>query len=369
MNPKSLRKSLSVFHLVTGITVGFIISLIFLSGSIIVYKPYLEKVAISDIAKVSPPSSKDKILPLQTLLNETYKRYPEYKIQNLVLYGSDNEAYSFRATPPHSHERVQIYVDQYRGTVLGTDNYKSKFMQWVYDFHVHLFLGKTGRKVVALLAITVVLLAFTGLALVPARQLKRLWIKSKNRFVFAFNLHNAVGMISLPFILIIAFTGAYWGFPVTYRTMFEFIAPGKAIVSSPSLDSPCLTKDYCSLDTILNNAQKFYPHGKPTLIFFPKSNTSCFSVRMKSNNDYARRGDNHIYLHPVTGHVISANLWDEKPLAEKLTRSMYFIHFGEFAGDASRILWIILGLSVPILYFTGFYMWYKKRIKRKKKYS
>lgn len=159
----------------------------------------------------------------------------------------------------------------------------------------------------------------------------------------------------IPLLLVIAFTGSYFGFKKEYQSFFESISAGKAVAPAPKTDK--YTGDWVSLDSVLATAQEEFKEGTPTMIFFPKDNTSVFSVRMYQEGDFERTGSNHIYIHPITGKVVATNLWKDKPAAEKLVRSMYFVHFGTFLGHFSRILWILISLAVPFLYFTGFYIW------------
>ena len=164
-----------------------------------------------------------------------------------------------------------------------------------------------------------------------------------------------IGICTSLFLLVIAFTGSYFGFKKEYQSFFESISAGKAVAPAPKTDK--YTGDWVSLDSVLTTAQEEFKEGTPTMIFFPKDNTSVFSVRMYREGDFERTGSNHIYIHPITGKVVAINLWKDKPAAEKLVRSMYFVHFGTFLGHFSRILWILISLAIPFLYFTGVYLW------------
>lgn len=170
-----------------------------------------------------------------------------------------------------------------------------------------------------------------------------------------FKSHSIIGICTSLFLLVIAFTGSYFGFKKEYQSFFESISAGKAVAPAPKTDK--YTGDWVSLDSVLTTAQEEFKEGTPTMIFFPKDNTSVFSVRMYQEGDFERTGSNHIYIHPITGKVVAINLWKDKPAAEKLVRSMYFVHFGTFLGHFSRILWILISLAVPFLYFTGVYLW------------
>ena len=125
-----IKKIIVKLHLYTGLILGLIITLICLSGTAIVYKPELEKLSVKDIAFVKPAS---RTVPPQTLLENVRCEYPQAKINNMVLYGGEDCAYSFRTTFPDEKGRIQIYVNPYTGEVTGVDRYRHKVFQWLYD--------------------------------------------------------------------------------------------------------------------------------------------------------------------------------------------------------------------------------------------
>lgn len=357
-----LRRILSKLHIYVGLTLGLLLSIICLSGVLIVYKPELEKLSIPELARIEVPKQGQR-LPLQQLLEATQVAYPNYTLENMVLYGGPNEAYSFRSREHGRSGRVQIYINQYTGEVLGADRYSSKWMQWLYDLHVSLFIKKSGKQFVGIFGLVLICLSLSGLVLLVGRYWRVLRVQSRNARTQTFRWHNLIGLYSLPFVLLIAFTGAYWGMPNLYRAAFESIGEGRAIVPAPEAN---LSKDLplAALDEVLATAQKAFPEGMPTMIFLPQGKKTTFSVRMRASSDYARTGNNHIYIAPHTAELAGTNLWRDKGSAEKLTRSMYFLHFGEFGGHTTRVLWMLLGLSVPLLYITGVYLWWSKRRRR-----
>lgn len=352
------RKIKNVFyklHLYVGLTLGAVITLICLTGALVVYKPELEKLSIKELAFVTPMHQQ---LPLQTLLDNVRWEYPNHKIDNMVLYGGEDAAVSFRTTRPNVKGRVQVYVNPYTGRVLGADTYSAKLMQWLYDFHVNLLAGRIGLTCVAILGFVFLFILISGLLIAPTSNMFA-WKKSASAKFILFKIHNVLGIFTAIFLMIIAFTGGYYGFKKEYQSLFSTLFNGESLAISPRIE-PTQPIHWMSLDTILKTAQTAFPEGKPTMIFFPKSEDAVFSVRMKTVGDYERTGSNHVYIHPTTGHLVKTNLWKDKPTAEKMVRSMYFIHFGTFWGHFSRALWVLLGLCVPVLYFTGFYLWIKK---------
>ena len=353
-----LKKILVNTHLYIGLILGLVITLICVSGSAIVYKPELEKLSVKKLAFVEPS---DRIVPLQYLLDNVRKKYPQLTISNMVLYGGKDCAYSFRTTSTDEKGRIQVYVNQYTGEVLGIDRYRHKIFQWLYDLHVKLLLKKNGVVWVAVFGFLLIFLIVSGLFLYPSKKIFN-FRQGEKPGVRCYRLHIVIGLFTALFLFLIAFTGCYFGFKKEVHTVFESVSSGKALQPAPKVEE--YSGQWISLDAIMDIACKEFTEGRPMMIFFPKDNKSVFSVRMYHRGDFERTGSNHIYIHPITGKVVKLNLWKEKPTPEKLTRSMYFIHFGTFWGHYSRILWIFIGLVVPFLYFTGFYAWWSKLKRR-----
>lgn len=250
-----IRKIIVKLHLYTGLILGLIITLICLSGTAIVYKPELEKLSVKDIAFVKPAS---RTVSPQTLLENVRHEYPQAKINNMVLYGGEDCAYSFRTTFPDEKGRIQIYVNPYTGEVTGVDRYRHKVFQWLYDFHVNLLLKKQGATIVALSGFLLIFLTLSGFLLLPKRRIfsvnRKMGLRAK-----LFKSHSIIGICTSLFLLVIAFTGSYFGFKKEYQSFFESISAGKAVAPAPKTDK--YTGDWVSLDSVLTTAQEEFKEG------------------------------------------------------------------------------------------------------------
>ena len=70
--------------------------------------------------------------------------------------------------------------------------------------------------------------------------------------------------------------------------------------------------------------------------------------------------DTRIFLtiHPVTGEVLKEYHPDKLPRGEAITAKWLLqIHFGEFGGLATRILWFFAGMLPALLTYTGVMIW------------
>ena len=52
-------------------------------------------------------------------------------------------------------------------------------------------------------------------------------------------------------------------------------------------------------------------------------------------------------------------------LFEKILMSLYSIHFGDFGGTVSKVLWALLSLVLSLLTVTGYLMWWNRVLRKK----
>ena len=286
-----IRKIIVKLHLYTGLILGLIITLICLSGTAIVYKPELEKLSVKDIAFVKPAS---RTVSPQTLLENVRHEYPQAKINNMVLYGGEDCAYSFRTTFPDEKGRIQIYVNPYTGEVTGVDRYRHKVFQWLYDFHVNLLLKKQGATIVALSGFLLIFLTLSGFLLLPKRRIfsvnRKMGLRAK-----LFKSHSIIGICTSLFLLVIAFTGSYFGFKKEYQSFFESISAGKAVAPAPKTDK--YTGDLGIIGFRFSDRPRRVQRGNPDNDLLPERQHVCL-LRTDVSGRGLRKNGKQPYLHP-----------------------------------------------------------------------
>ena len=116
-NPRASRLRLWLFnvHLYTGLALGILVTVVGLTGSLIVYKPETERLFSSRIAVVQPSG---QTVSVQELYRQVKAFRPQDRIDRLYTWGGPGAAWMFRTIRPDGR-RQYIYVDQYRGTVQG----------------------------------------------------------------------------------------------------------------------------------------------------------------------------------------------------------------------------------------------------------
>ena len=358
----SLRKVTFYVHLVLGLSIGLLASVVCLTGSLIVYKPEIESLMLGPVSHVAPPAD-GQTVSLQLAYDAVKKSHSDCKITQAYLHAERDLAWSFDLNcKPRG--RVVVYIDKYRGNITGEDHFQGKWTQWLYDLHVRLLSGPTGETINGVGALLLVLLASTGLVVWwPGVKHWRSALQFESRARWRrknYDVHRLTGFLASLLLIFVSVTGAYFAFPKTYEAIVAWAAQKPSVLLAPR--TPAGKPPHTNLDAIYATAVNAMPVGETTLFTFPQQKDAPYSLRRMLPGDWRRTGDNLVYIDQYTGQVIRINYHRELSWPIRLTRDFYPLHFGTFGGNFSRVLWIIAGLAPLTLYITGVLMWWNRSI-------
>ena len=197
-------------------------------------------------------------------------------------------------------------------------------------------------------------------------NLKRMWL----------DVHNLLGVASLPFHLVIALSAAVFGLhDIVYLAQDKFIYQDglRATVARESVPPPKVARaDWLPPSEIRRRVQEQTPHFQPlALNYVLQPGGGATAVVNGSDERHFQRASRYglafvnlgtgeiydrTYLPGASGHVSTA-----------LLSSLFALHFGSFGGDTVRILYLLLGLSGALLFYTGNLLWIETRTKRARK--
>lgn len=163
MRPAMLR-----VHRWIGLLTGPVILVLGLSGSVLVYRDTLDAALGGRPPAVEPAAS---TASLDAAVAGALARFPGAEPRAIAL--------STAAREPHRIElqwrgdRVEVWVDPYRGTVLGSRLPDRSVLVAVHRLHASLHLGRSGSAVVGVLGLLLLLEGATGLWLWPPSSWRR----------------------------------------------------------------------------------------------------------------------------------------------------------------------------------------------------
>jgi len=340
-----MRAVLFQVHLWTGLTLGILLVLLGLSGSILVY----ERELLALGAKPAPlVSASGKRPPLDAFLANARAAVPSKRAAATIMLPKPGEALlvRFQRGP---QQGTDVYLDPATARILETRQSPSNaLVAFAHRFHGNLFIGgREGRQVVGWLGIAMLLLGLSGLVLWwPKRgrwQGAFFLRKSARGYRFHRELHGAVGIWAFAVFIAVSFSGVAIAFPESARAVLSLGTPAP-VVHSAAKPSPAVRP--LGAEAVLRLVQSRYPGAKIRSLSFGRGD----EVRVTL-------GDTAILVDPRRKSVTSA-------ASAPLDRFMAWqrpLHEGSGQGPLWRFLVFLSGLLPGLFVATGLSMWLKKR--------
>lgn len=360
-----LNKQLFKIHSWLGLINGFFLILLGLSGSALVFKEDIDNWANEKLLTVQ---QRGKKLPLDFFYKDISRRYPN--LDGIAWMNPDdapNKAYNFRLylndARITSYDLGLITYDPFTGKILREgelDDLSPSAIEWVYQFHFSLQLGVPGAAYTALLGLCMILSILTG-TIIYKKSIKKVLtfqvkIKGKNWRTISSDLHRVVGVWSLFFNIIIAFTGFWLNlFAFDVRDWQKEITP-----------TPLNTLASYSLDSLYLQALAQMPDLMPQYVYLPTQPEKKFTVRGAVKGEAAIwDGNNSIDFDAQTGKLVRITRIANEHFWDKVEASFYALHIGSYGGLAIKILYTTIGLTPGLLSVTGFLLWWRRKRKHR----
>jgi uncharacterized iron-regulated membrane protein len=309
-----LRRVLFQVHLWIGIGLGIYVLLISVSGSAIVFRNEISKSFGSSQRSVAISGAK---LSHSDLKNAAQRAYPQYAVSYVWESKRPDQATEIWLDR-HGKTKMRLF-DPYTGMDLGDSvPLIIRGLTFLIDLHVNLLWGKAGRLVNGIGAILTTLLALSGAVIwwpgIQGWRNSLLIRRESNWKRLNWNLHSVIGIWTLAFVLVWGVTGIFVVFPKPFERAVNFFSPLQLYRLDDSAPAP---------------PRKVGQR--------PPSRVGAAST------------PNQPTLPPI-----------ERSLGDKILRWLYYLHFGNFAGAGVKAIWVAFGFAPPLLFVTGFLMWWNR---------
>ena len=221
--PQSLlyRKILFQVHLWLGIAVGLYVAAISLTGSALVCRREIGRIASRRLTVA--PAGRPRLRPAE-IERSIAQTYPDYRLLSLrEPQGADRPDL---AVLENQNRRIARLFDPYTGADLGDPQPAAvRLLGWLADLHDNLLAGLTGRTFNGIGALLVVVMCVTGAVIWwPGIQNWRRSMRIRRRARFArvtWDIHSAVGFWCLLLVLIWGVSGTCLCFPGTLNSVLS----------------------------------------------------------------------------------------------------------------------------------------------------
>ena len=358
------RKLILVLHRWIGLVSALALLAVGLSAALLVFERPIGRMLNHQLVEVTPSGAR---LSLNEIARRLGQIYPQYHVAGWTLPQQPNDAVAVDleinhgAKPPASMpEDVELSINPYSGEMLGDLEKANDLMRYVHGFHTHFLAAKVGSAIVGWSAVCLLLLNLTGIILWWRRKVCRFrW--SATGVAFHFNAHQAVGIYTWTFLMVLSMTGIalHWG-DAADRLADRLTGSPPSVKMLPADPVPQGAVPLDS-DRLLSIAEKSSPGAQVTVIQMAAKPTAPVRIIMKYPEDHTPAGRTNLFLDAYTGKVRQLTDARSAPLGFKLTRlwnRQY--HTGDIFGWPTQLLALIFSLALVIMAITGPMIWYKR---------
>jgi uncharacterized iron-regulated membrane protein len=189
--------------------------------------------------------------------------------------------------------------------------------------------------------------------------------KSDGSRRFWFDVHNALGIFSLVFALMLAATGCVLGFdgtltPLFYKLTNSQAPPQLRLEANAAPGALPITPDQA-----LAIARGVAPGAAPSYVNVA-GGKNVYRINARYPEDRTPGGRTRIAIDPYTGKVLLLIDSRNGPGGYKLVNLNRAIHTGDILGLASKTVMSLASLIMAFQLVTGVVMWIKRRKAEKK---
>lgn len=381
-----MRKIFRNIHLWLSVPFGILITLICFSGAALVFEKEVMELCHRELYFVKKVEAAP--LPMEQLMTKVAATLPDSVSVTGVNISSDPErAYQVTLSKPR---RASMYVDQYTGEITGKYE-RAPFFNFMFRMHRWLLDSMKqdggifwGKMIVGTSTLMFVFVLISGVVVWWPRTRKALKnslkiVANKGWRRFWYDLHVAGGMYALVFLVAMALTGLTWSFQ-WYRTGFYKTF---GVEVQPSMGHG----NAAANATAKGGKRDGKPEGREgrgAHRYSPYTNwQQVYEQLAEANPDYKQisvsdgsasvavprfgnqRGTDRYKFNPRNGEITETTLYKDLDNSGKIRGWIYSVHVGSWGGMLTRILTFVAALIGASLPLTGYYLWIRKKIKRR----
>lgn len=399
-----MRKIFRNIHLWLSVPFGILITLICFSGAALVFEKEVMELCHHELYFVKKVEAAP--LPMEQLMTKVAATLPDSVSVTGVNISSDSErAYQVTLSKPR---RASMYVDQYTGEIMGKYE-RAPFFNFMFRMHRWLLDSMKqdggifwGKMIVGTSTLMFVFVLISGVVVWWPRTRKALKnslkiVANKGWRRFWYDLHVAGGIYALVFLLAMALTGLTWSFQ-WYRTGFyktfgvevqPSMGHGNAAANATAKGGKREESPEGRSGRPGNRGEKPEGRGEHSESREGRKRSpytnwqQVYEQLAEANPDYKlisvsdgsasvalprfgnQRGTDRYKFNPRNGEITETTLYKDLDNSGKIRGWIYSVHVGSWGGMLTRILTFIAALVGASLPLTGYYLWLRKKIRRK----
>lgn len=356
----AITRAMSELHTWGGLVFGWLLFAIFLTGTLSIFEPELTHWMQPNLRSVQAE-------PVQAVASAD---------QKLRLLDPQADIWMI-AMPQKRHQDLEImwkkgkvtlekHVDPQSGAIMKA--YDTEGGHFFADFHYQLHSGKTGLWLVSLASVVMLVTLVSGIAI--RRQVFKEFFRLRWRLNWL-NAHTMTGVLTLPFVFLITYTGLTITFfmilPTVPKVLYGNTWHGPHTVASQNFDRPRANApgEMVPLSDLLPRAEKELGKGNISFIRITNPNDRHAVVTFfRTVDDTIVAMSAKAAFDGVTGELIGTqSSWNKYVQAY---RTLVGLHIARFGGYPVAWIYFLAGLISCVMIAAGLVFF---TIKRRSRYS
>ncbi len=375
MKAVTLRTFLAV-HTWVGLAAGMALFIAFYAGSITVFEHELMDWQNGG-ERAAPMQSIDQA---QSLVDQVLAQHPEAAHAfTVVLPGEHGPRttlywYNEKAEGGARSFRFQLADSGQLTTLPG----RAGFVDFIYDLHFTAGLPRTfGMYLFGVVCILYGLALVSGVviyapnflrdlfALRWGSNLKRLWQDA----------HNVIGMLSIPFHIIFAWSGAVLTIGFIMLAPFQFLVYENKLLEvlesdfevAPHVEPAGVKQPLLSLESLIAKGRVALPDMRTDMLSYHDAGDANAQVTLYGETPQRRlTNTGAVAINGASGQVLRVVQPETFSPGMSFLRGLQSLHYGNFGHQPVKWLYFLLGMAGAFLFYSGNLLWIEARRKRRR---
>lgn len=367
-------KLYTLVHTWSGLLAGFALFIAFYAGAITMFHDELQQWADPSLRHVGEPS----IAQAQRLLDDVVTRYPDSrKTVTLMLQGEETaRGYAWWFEKIDGHSSFRNLSAPGAASFDGEHDARTGLPDLIYRLHYTLGLPATfGLYLMGFVCVIYGVALMSGLivhlprlagdlfSLRLGKNLKRLWQDA----------HNVIGVLSLPFHLMYAFTGAMLCIALLFFAAFNFLVfDGKGEAAMRRITAFSVPREASGqqaamlpVSALLASADAAVPGLQPTRLRLERYGDSSALAIVQGRAPGAFIADVMVLMDAASGQIVKLRKPGEREPYWSAEGGLVAFHYGQYGGAMLKFVYFALGLAGSFLFYSGNLLWLESRRKRR----
>lgn len=360
----SPRRAVLLVHRWAGLTLGLLVTVVCLSGSLVVFREDLDRLV------ARPAAAGPRGTDLDAVAAALRQAHPTARVAALTV-GTLPGAADAWALRREDRSGWTVFTAPDTGAVLGSTEQRwwSGTLAWIARFHHDLWLPPAGGIIVGLSGLALVFFCLSGVYLWwPG--LRRWgsgwrWRWDQGGRARQRDLHCWVGLVALPGLVLAGLTGAMFEFTWLRRGVHAGL--GGSTADAPAAVRPAAQRPRSTSATgaeltwtqAWTAAQTAVPDGDVARLVPPRQDDAAATWRVviAVPGTLTPRGGATVQLDRRSGAVLEVQDPRHMSLGGWLLTQHFGVHVGAWGGAVTKVLWILGGLVPVVLLATGLVLW------------